>query len=199
MIHLQNRFFRCFTIVSCAMYAWFLVGTSFAADTLGVPLIEVDGAGNSMAVWDVHSGDGRSIQGASLPLGESRWSPLVPISDPGTHAFQPKLSMNDSGNAVIAWIVTDKALGVKLLYASMYPISGGWSRPEKLSADDENVFNFTLKIGSTNNIVITWYSYSGSLQQETVASRSALFAGKWGSSMVVDTTTTIAKEAESSP
>lgn len=186
---MQNCFNIGLKTVSWAIYTWLLVGTSFAADSLGMPLIEVDGAGNSIAVWDVQNCTGKGgIQGAQLPFGASQWSPLTPISDPETNAFQPKLSMNDSGNAVVAWIVTDRALGVRSLYTSMYPISEGWGRPEKLTADDENIIRFTLKIGSTNNIVVTWFSYSGSLQQETVTSRSAVFAGQWSGPMVVDTT-----------
>lgn len=198
-MYVQNYLRICLIILSCGGYVGLSVGTSYAADSLGMPLIEVDGAGNSVAVWDVQSGNGRSIQGANLPFGEGQWSPLVSISDPVSYAFLPKLSMNESGNAIVGWIVEDSALGVRSLYTSMYPINRGWGSPEKLTADDENVVNFTLKIGSTNTIVVTWYSYSGALQQETVTSRSVVFAGKWSSPMIVDTTTPRAPPIEENP
>lgn len=191
MIYVQARLHERFTRLLWIVCAWYVVGIgSLAADALEMPLIQVDGAGNSMAVWEVKKGAASAVQGSYLPFGASQWSSLVSISDPAMYSYLPKLSMNDSGNTVVGWIVRDTTLGVHSLYVSMYPVNGGWSPPTKLTADDENLYEFTLKMGSSNNAVVTWYSYSVTLKQEVVASSSAVFGdNSWSAPLVVDMTT----------
>lgn len=123
-----------------------------------MPHLALDEQGNALAVWMEFYKDKYHIHSARN-FNAQNWSHLGEISK-GVHSahlhFTPSLSINRSGNAVIAWQETNKKTGFSEVHGSIY-LGGSWLPAFTISAESEQHSLFpSAGIDASNNIVFVW-------------------------------------------
>jgi len=127
-----------------------------------VPWLAFDSNNNAQLVWRLFDGQYTRIQVASYTAATGTWSSALTIS-PVTHAREPKIVVNDAGNAVAIW---------RLIYGSNFAIMASyydastqeWQFPFNLPfisdpANDAEMPDVALN--NFNNIVACWQHYDG--------------------------------------
>lgn len=93
------------------------------------------------------------------------------------NAFEPRVAMNASGDALIAWRV-DTARGCPVR-AAFHLAGGGWSRPRTVS--DVHAFceggNHRVAIDEHGDAIVTWFAQRSRLMYVEEATRGA--DGRW--------------------
>jgi hypothetical protein len=126
------------------------------------PSVAVDPSGNAVAVWTQSDGSNLRIFAAYRPSGGSFLTP-VGVSTAGQDASAPDVSMDNSGNALVAWQRTD---GTKLRVqaAIRAPGSGGaFGAISTLSASGQDAFEPQVAAGPSvdANGVVVWTRSDG--------------------------------------
>ena len=126
------------------------------------PQIAVDPSGNAVAVWTRSDGTNLRIQAAYRPAGGS-FGAAATVSASGQDASAPDVSMDNSGNALVAWERTD---GTKLRVqaAIRSPGAGGvFGAITTLSAAGQDAFEPKVAAGPNvdANGVVVWTRSDG--------------------------------------
>ena len=177
MRYLQREMIRnviqgIFTLICC-----FSVSALFSAGVPSDGRIVIDSLGNQVAVWEVATDATSTIQSSIFT---TSWSSPTTISTTSP-AFGAQVMANEAGNTVAAWLALDTDNQVYCLSVSTLSPITGWSTPTVLSASNENVGQFELKINSVGQAVLIWSSMIGS--STGVWTNTALtFGGGWGTS-----------------
>ena len=119
-------------------------GTFGAVETLSAagqnasqPDIDVDPAGNVVAIWTRSDGTNDRVEAAAKPAGGSFGAVQV-VSAAGANADDPRLSLDDSGKAIAAWIRYDSGMsGTGRIQAAVRPAGGSFAAPTTISADGQ--------------------------------------------------------------
>jgi hypothetical protein len=151
------------------------------------PVVAVGGHGEEPQVAANAKGDGVIVstrqaphhsEGIEVTLRSAggAFSPSQTISG-NENAFEPRVAMNASGDALVAWRV-DTARGCPVR-AAFHLAGGGWSRPRTVS--DVNAFceggNHRVAIDEHGDAIVTWFGQRGPLQYVDEATRDA--DGRW--------------------
>lgn len=116
------------------------------------PHVGVDAEGNTVAVWR-QGGDIPAVRTATLPVGGS-WSSPVTLSDPGQSAGPPRVAVNASGAAVVAWLGHD---GTDWrVQAASRSAGGTWSAPTTVSGPGRSAEWPEVAIDRQGNAVVVW-------------------------------------------
>jgi hypothetical protein len=126
------------------------------------PSVAIDPSGNAVAVWTRSDGTNLRIQAAYRPAG-GPFQPATTVSASGQDASAPTISMDNSGNALVAWQRTD---GVKLRVqaAIRSPGMGGtFGTISTLSASGQDAFEPKAAAGPNvdANGVVVWTRSDG--------------------------------------
>lgn len=141
-----------------------------------------DGAGNGLAVWSQQDG----VNGPLAIWGRAYnpvrgWQPAVELSAAAEDCDLPSVSMNQSGDAVVAWRQTDGSFA--RVFARRY-LSGTWeSAPLKVDVANVNqVSGVTTAMTEAGDAHVLWrYKYSSYL---FLAGNTATGSGDWKSSNI---------------
>lgn len=115
--------------------------------------VAVDLSGNAIALWPRIEGPDVIIRAAMLPFGGS-WSSHVSVSLPGGRAFDPKVALDASGNAIAVW---DRFNGVNTtVQAARLPFGGSWSLPVDISPAGQNSDVPQIAMDPTGYAVVDW-------------------------------------------
>jgi hypothetical protein len=148
----------------------------------GDPQVASDASGDAIVV--ARGRRGADLAGTRAVLrssGADMFFPAQAISA-RERDFQPRMSMNARGDAVVAWV--RQPARRCLVEAAFRPANGRWSRPRVLSnahagcAEDHNV-----AIDGRGDAVVTWLAQRGRTQFVESASRSA--NGRWTAQRVL--------------
>jgi len=130
------------------------------------PTVAVDGFGNTIVVWAQYdNGNVKRIYKGEYCNGE--WVTPVDLNDyispVGLDAREPKVAMDDNGNAVIVW--KQKYGGFWYLYRSEYR-NGIWKHPVNLNdyigLKNLNAENHELAMSNNGEAIIAWASADSS-------------------------------------
>jgi hypothetical protein len=126
------------------------------------PAVAVDPSGNASVAWTQSDGTNLRIYSAYRPSGGSFGSPVV-VSASGQDASAPTVSMDNSGNTLLAWQRTD---GTKLRVqtATRTPgAGGGFGAITTLSDPGQDAFNPQAAAGPSvdANGVVVWTRSDG--------------------------------------
>jgi PKD repeat protein len=148
--------------------------TSSSAD------IAVDATGRSTAVW-TRPVEGHQVVEASTRPGGGQWSPPVSLSDPATDAVNPRVAVDDTGGAVVAW--SESPAGV--IHASTRGADGVWSAPQTLGAEDLDS-PLRVVVDPAGNATVAWRVSITGWSTVVVAARPA--GGAWTSPVPLSAT-----------
>jgi hypothetical protein len=159
----------------------------------GDPQIASDGSGDAIIVAP-RQGRGRStgIRAVLRPSRGDAFSSAQAISAPDND-FQPRMSMNARGDAVVAW-ERDSAHGC-LVEAAFHPSNRGWSRPRALSdAHAGCPAEQHVGIDDRGDAVVTWQAQRG--RTEFVESASYSADGRWTNRLTLAKAALISEAAD---
>jgi hypothetical protein len=154
------------------------------SDTLPLPKVEVDGAGNAVAVWN-RGADGDSIvQMASRPAGGS-FGPAVDLSGPG-RSFSPQIDLNAGGAAVVVWsrVVT---LGEFVVQARTRAAGGSFGAPVDLSTGDGDLSQAgapQVALNDAGDAIVVWELFKG-FSNSVIQAASRTAGGAFGAAVDV--------------
>lgn len=146
--------------------------THVGSSNLTYPRLQVDAAGNAVAVWiDADY----QVNAAVLPLRGS-WSEPTIISSTSSNS-NPSLAVDPVGNAVAVW-----QDGTNTIYGATLPFEGSWSSAEPLSSRGEG-FVPEVAVDTLGNAIAVWYDTTPNIQYALLP-----FDGSWGPETALPTT-----------
>lgn len=155
---------------------------SSSGSTASSSTLAIDGAGNSLLIWNQFNGTQFVVEAAIMPLGGSESVSTV-ISTPGQNSFSPRVSMNSSGDAIVAWIGYN---GTNYIGQASLLSGGTWTAPINLSSATSNVGCITATIDQIGNALVMWDENDGITS--SVYSASLPSGGQWNPSQMVSLT-----------
>ena len=139
------------------------------------PRVALDADGDGLIVWVRSDGDNTRIQARS----RSRTGVLGPVqtlSAPDRDAGEPRVAVDDDGDAVVSWIRSD-ATNTRA-QARTRTAAGVWSGVTTLSGPGVDAFSPRVAIDDGGDAIAAWHRDDGSLDR--VQLRAHPVAGPWG-------------------
>ena len=117
------------------------------------PAVEMDAAGNAVAVWHSWVGGESGVYAAVRPAGGS-WGAAGLVSPEGRSAFNADVAV-EAGRATIAWAAVEGTFsGVE---ARALTISGGtWTPVEVLSTPDSHAYAPRVALADDGSAIVVW-------------------------------------------
>ncbi len=140
---------------------------------IDTPHLAMTGTGQAIAVWQGFGGGEFNIYASRLPSLLGAWSAPVLLDTLVGSAYDPRIAVNSSGNAVVVWEQTNG--GVQDLYAARWNGSA-WSAPaavQAAAAGGVGIIKPQVGIDGSGNAIVV-YSAGG----ELMANRGT--SGGWG-------------------
>lgn len=162
---------------------------SLGGTTATAPDVAVNASGDAVIAWQQSDGTNTQIYKAELTNGTWTYPTNIftdRVSFPGSDVSRAKVSINDSGEAVIAWIQADNEILPKnQIFVATRTAGGVWSTPASLgdyvSAIGEDVSNHEVVIDNNGDIVIAYLQNTGAKNQVYKAERRS---GVWANAIV---------------
>jgi PKD domain len=114
------------------------------------PDVALDPDGNAHAVWVGGSGAAR-LHASTRLRASSAWSPPVAVSPPNRGANEPRIALDATGNAVVAW--TDPEGATR---AAIKPASGPWQPAGELSGPNARTGGVRVDMGRIGAALAVW-------------------------------------------
>ncbi len=124
-----------------------------------------------MAIWHQNDTGTHTIQMASLPAGGS-WTDSAQISKSGENSFEPDVSMDWDGNAMVIWY-TD----APLIQSAVIPLGQNGSPAVDVSSSEISVASPKVSLDPTGNAVAVWQHLEDSTTR--IISAVAQSGGGW--------------------
>jgi len=140
-----------------------VVTISAAGQNASQPDIDVDPAGNVVAVWTRSDGTHDRVEAAARPPG-GPFGAVQVVSASGANADDPRISLDDSGRAVAAWIRYDAGMGgTSRIQAAVRPAGGSFGGSSTISADGQVAFEPQVDTGpaADANAAVIWTRSDG--------------------------------------
>jgi hypothetical protein len=148
------------------------------------PQLAMDPAGNAVVVFqenDSSPDHWSRIAAAFRPTGGT-FATATYISDAGSNASRPTVSMNDAGDVAVAWQVGTN------LRARYRPAGGSFSSVSFPSDGDANPFNAQITLDNAGNTVVVW-EQDDALGENRAWVNTRVRSGQWGQEAPVSATT----------
>lgn len=124
--------------------------------------LAVNANGEAFAVWYVNAVNGHKWEVYSSHFDPAKgWSTPLELDQLGGLAFEPKVAINDNGDAMAIWRYQSDTH--KYLYGSFYTKLNGWSIPERIETTDVLAGNTQPTIGAyqvtldaSGNAAVVW-------------------------------------------
>lgn len=135
-----------------------------AFDYADLSQVEVDTAGNAVALWQGYDGDGNFYVKTAAVSVLGSWAEAVTISVLGQDSKAPVMTADSFGNCVAIWTTTDPLTNNEVLYGSMRIAAGGsWSAPTQISGSNTNAnpdYQVKINHGSLSDpVIVMWSAY----------------------------------------
>jgi len=131
------------------------------------PEVAMDDNGNAIIVWEQLDGSNNQIFKAEYRNGQ--WTFPADLSDninPDGYAFQPRVAMDDNGNAIIIWEQSDGSIWQ--IFKSEYR-NGQWTFPvdltDNINPDGQPANAPQVAMDDNGNAIIVWQQSDGSNDQ----------------------------------
>jgi len=167
--------------------------------SLATPKVGVDQSGDAVFTWarrdattDCSGGPCYRIQGIARAATGSL-STVQTLSDPGQHAIQPRIAVDQSGNAVFAWTRNDGSTGCTfhngclLLQTVFRSAAGTLSAVQTLSVSGQGAFAPEVGIDQSDRAVFVWQG-GGAAPNTRIKSRSRTANGTLSAIQIVSGT-----------
>jgi PKD domain len=156
------------------------------------PLVAMDPAGDSVAIWPSDGEGKESLMAASRPAGGS-WSAPVPVTTAptGLEIYDLNVVISAAGEVTVAWDVIGGATPV--VQVSSERPGGSWSAPTTISTPGRQADGLDLAVDSAGHLTAAWQEYNGNDFVVVVADRRA--DGVWTTPLQVSPTVGNAQQA----
>ncbi|HET9999144.1 MAG TPA: PKD domain-containing protein [Nocardioides sp.] len=137
--------------------------------------VDLDAAGNAVAVWTQATGGEPQVVASSRPAGGS-WGAPVPLSLPGAAALHPQVVLGGDGRATAVWF---RATGPATygLQSSTRSVGGVWTPPLDLPGDTSAAAQAALVVRPGASTVVAWPRTVGGSWSLSTSTRTA--TGSW--------------------
>lgn len=137
--------------------------------------VDLDAAGNAVAVWTQATGGEPQVVASSRPGGGS-WGAPVPLSLPGAAAVHPQVVLGGDGRATAVWF---RATGPATygLQSSTRSVGGVWTPPLDLPGDTSAAAQAALVVRPGASTVVAWPRTVGGSWSLSTSTRTA--TGSW--------------------
>jgi hypothetical protein len=147
-------------------------GTDACSFLVG-PLVDMDDNGNAIIAW--HQSDGTNVRVYKKEYRSGAWSATPDIvSNPGSNASVPNLSMDNLGNAVLTWLQSDGSN--TLVYRQEYRLGTWLPVPIVTSIYWVDAYGPDIATDNNGNILVTWYALDSGKNR---VFRSEYRGGSW--------------------
>jgi hypothetical protein len=148
--------------------------------------VDLDAAGNAVAVWSQASGGELQVVASSRPSGGA-WSTPVPLSAAGAAAVHPEVVLADDGRATAVWF---RATGPSTyaLQSSFRSAAGAWTSAADLPGTSDVASRAALALRPGGAVVLVWPRNVGGSWFESSAERPV--GGGWGAPVDLDAAST---------
>jgi hypothetical protein len=154
--------------------------------TVDTPRVTINSTGTAIVVWQEELSGMFVIKASRSTDGGVTWDSPTVISDSSYDSFNPQISLNTSGDAVVIWLCKNTGQGTSCLTTATF-ISGSWSASSPLSPVDEDVFgNYSATLNTSDEIVVVWSSV-GDITGFQIYSISYSTLGGWTSPQLIST------------
>jgi hypothetical protein len=161
---------------AAAAPTWLPAGTVAPATATGeAGAVDLDAAGNAVAVWTQTTGGEPQVVASSRPAGGS-WGAPVSLSAPGSRAMHPQVVLGGDGRATAVWF---RATGPATygLQSSTRSVQGGWTAPVELPGDTSAAAEAALVLRPGASVVVAWPRTVGGLWSLSASLRTP--TGSW--------------------
>jgi len=105
-------------------------------------------------------GGGSGGEGTPAPDTTSTWEGMLTVDIGGENAFNPKISMDTSGNTLAVWRQSDG--GRQAIWANTHSMLSGWGTAEKIEIEDvRSSENPQVAMDSAGNAFAVWEQHDG--------------------------------------
>jgi hypothetical protein len=137
--------------------------------------VALDEDGDALIVWMRPDGTHTRIQ-ARTRSKAGVLGPVLTLSAAGGAADEPRVAVDDDGDAIVSWIRNNGTNTVA--QARTRTAAGVWAPTTALSAAGENASGSRVAIDDSGNGIVVWHRDDGSLDRVQYRARPA--AGPWG-------------------
>ena len=137
--------------------------------------VDLDAAGNAVAVWTQSTGGEPQVVASSRPAG-GMWGAPVPLSLPGAAAVHPQIVLGGDGRATAVWFRATGP-GTYGLQSSTRSVGGVWTYPLDLPGDTSAAAEAALVVRPGASTVVAWPRTVGGLWSLSASTRTA--TGSW--------------------
>ncbi|MGH2978537.1 MAG: hypothetical protein ACRDLQ_02730 [Solirubrobacterales bacterium] len=137
---------------------------SAAGQDASQPAMDVNAAGDVVAVWTRSDGSHLRVEAAVRPAGGPFGGTQI-VSVAGQATDQPRVSIDDSGRAVAAWVSYDVGTGgTGRIQAAVRPPSGSFGAAQTISDEGQVTVDPQVESGPAvdTNAVVVWSRSDGS-------------------------------------
>ncbi|MBI2891379.1 MAG: PKD domain-containing protein [Nitrospirae bacterium] len=147
--------------------------------------VALDGTGNAMAVWQRWHTTSESwrIQSSFRATGQPFSAPVY-LSTAGRNAFNPRVAMDRSGNAVAVWQKRD-ANDMPRIQASVRPAGGRFGPPEFLSPAGVDAWDPSVAMNDSGTTVVVWRQWDNTYSRYRVFAAIRPPGGPFGSATAI--------------
>jgi hypothetical protein len=130
-------------------------------DDLSVYLdIDMDEAGNAIAVWSQEDKDGIFSVYANRYTSVNGWGDEEIIDSSSETATNVAVDMDSAGNAFVVWQQEDEGFNVfprvSSIYSSRYESDSGWGTEQLIESGDENAIHPDIQTDLNGNAIAVW-------------------------------------------
>lgn len=139
-----------------------ILSTADAGDAAD-PRVDLDGAGNALALWSKPVGPDTLVQSRRRAAGS--WSPIATLTTPDESGFTPQIAVNAAGAAAAVWVNHNRVVRRTTLPAT----SSTWSVVTDNSLPDATDFRTDVVMNGSGTAVAVWTTevVSGGFAQAT--------------------------------
>lgn len=122
------------------------------------PQVAFDAAGDSVAAWDLATGESEVVQ-ASFRATAGQWQTPVDLSGTSQDAYVYGAAMDAQGDALTIWDLVNGAHGI--IQSASRPTGGPWQGPVDVSKAGGEAYAPQLAVDSDGDAVAVWEAQSG--------------------------------------
>jgi hypothetical protein len=153
----------------------------------GKPWVAVDGSGNAIAVWRQSDGTLYNVWANRYDAATGLWgtAELIETDDAGDAGYEPRVAVDDSGNAIAVWSQADG--GTYNIWANCYNAATGlWGEAELIEDGAGPTSEARVGIDDSGNAIAVWSQADGGTYN-IWANRYDAATGLWGEAELIET------------
>lgn len=143
---------------------------------MSVPQIAIDENSNVVAVWEEFDYENRiTTVNARTLSSPGKWSPIIELSKSVGAGRSPKVAINSSGYAVVAWRNWDQGNSPRAIQAATFQFGGSWSAAVNIGIGE----NVQVAVDNAGNAIAVWND--SNIDSSIIKSATLPKGGTWSS------------------